>query len=209
MFSTNGLHNYDKVFSTNGLHNYDMYIFQNFNGTGHRLTVQYDQYLVRLLQSVFSMAFLRCHQPRLGCVWKICMTSRPLALICVFLCTPMVLCGLSVLPRVLHEVFSTNGLHNYDMYIFQNFNGTGHRLTVQYDQYPTFLADNSCKQEKRTGDHSLTRQHSFQYSTQCSIQSSMCSVLLRAITDAMLAPIIAPTVSMPWSQLPVCHRVYA
>jgi hypothetical protein len=95
------------------------------------------------------------------------------------------------------------------MYIFQNFNGTGHRLTVQYDQYPTFLADNSCKQEKRTGDHSLTRQHSFQYSTQCSIQSSMCSVLLRAITDAMLAPIIAPTVSMPWSQLPVCHRVYA
>jgi hypothetical protein len=90
------------VFSTNGLHNYDMYIFQNFNGTGHRLTVQYDQYLVRLLQSVFSMAFLRCHQPRLGCVWKICMTSRPLALICVFLCTPMVLCGLSVLPRVLH-----------------------------------------------------------------------------------------------------------
>jgi hypothetical protein len=93
-------------------------------------------------------------------------------------------------------VFSTNGLHNYDMYIFQNFNGTGHSLTVQYDQYPTFLADNSCKQEKRTRDHSLTRLHSFQYSTQCSIQSSMCSVLLRAITDAMLAPIIAPTVSM-------------
>jgi hypothetical protein len=59
--------------------------------------------ILRFLQSVSSMAFLYCRQPRLGYVWKICITSRHVALLNVCLCTaPMMLCGLSVLPRVLH-----------------------------------------------------------------------------------------------------------
>ncbi len=36
-----------------------------------------------------------CRHPRLGYVWKICMTSRHVALLNVCLCTPMTLCGLS------------------------------------------------------------------------------------------------------------------
>jgi hypothetical protein len=43
-----------------------------------------------------------CRQPRLGYVWKICMMSRHVALLNVCLCTPMTLCGLSILPCVLH-----------------------------------------------------------------------------------------------------------
>jgi hypothetical protein len=39
---------------------------------------------------------------RLGYVWKICMTSCLVALLNVCLFTPMALCGLSVLPHVLH-----------------------------------------------------------------------------------------------------------
>jgi hypothetical protein len=59
-------------------------------------------HLVWFLQSVSSMAFLYCCQPRLGYLWKICMTSHLVALPNVCLCTPMALCGLSVLPCVLH-----------------------------------------------------------------------------------------------------------
>ena len=46
-------------------------------------------------------------------------------------------------------MFSTNGLHNYDMYIFQNFNGTGHSLTVQYDQA---ISNLPCRQLMQTGE---------------------------------------------------------
>jgi hypothetical protein len=51
---------------------------------------------------VISVTFLYCHQPRLGYVWKICMMSCLMALLSVCLCTPMALCGLSILPCVLH-----------------------------------------------------------------------------------------------------------